>query len=209
MKFYLSSYKLGNEVDKLQKMLCKETNMFGYIPNALDYSEASSARVREHMQADISSLTELGIHVQLLDLRDFFGKENALRNKLKSLDGVWVSGGNVFVLRQAMRLSGFDTILREILVRKDFVYGGYSAAGCVLSPSLDAYQLVDNANDTPYAESKDIIWDGLGLIDFAFLPHFDSDHPESKDIAKEVVYCTKHKIPFKAIRDGEVLILET
>lgn len=53
-----------------------------------------------------------------------------------------------------------------------------------------------------------MIWEGLGLIDYAFLPHYDSDHPESADIDKEVAYCTENQIPFKTVRDGEVILIE-
>ena len=40
------------------------------------------------------------------------------------------------------------------------------------------------------------------------LPHYDSDHPESEDIAKEVEYCKNNNVPYKTLRDGEVIILE-
>ena len=39
------------------------------------------------------------------------------------------------------------------------------------------------------------------------LPHYKSDHPESEDIDKEVEYCDKNNIPYKTLRDGEVMIL--
>jgi dipeptidase E len=73
---------------------------------------------------------------------------------------------------------------------------------------LKAYQIVDNANDLPYAEVQEVIWEGLGLIDYAFMPHFDSDHGESANIAKEIQRCKDSHIPFKAVRDGEVIIIE-
>ncbi|MDO8648189.1 MAG: Type 1 glutamine amidotransferase-like domain-containing protein [Candidatus Peregrinibacteria bacterium] len=118
-----------------------------------------------------------------------------------------MSGGNVFVLRQAMKLSGLDEILHELTTREDFLYGGYSAAGCVLSKQLDAYKIVDDSTDTPYKELKEVVWEGIGLINFVFLPHFDSDHPESSDIDKEIEYCKQNNLPYKTLRDGEVLII--
>ena len=204
MKFYLSSYKLGNQTQTLQKMT---SGIIGYIPNALDFSKADPAKRALHITADMDSLREIGLMPEMLDLREYFGNSSSLRKKLHELGAVWISGGNVFVLRQAMKLSGFDEILKDLLPT-DFVYGGYSAAGCVLSPSLNAYAIVDDATDLPYTEQRDVIWDGLGLIDCAFLPHFDSDHPESAVIAKEVEYCTEHSIPFKTLRDGDVLIID-
>jgi len=61
--------------------------------------------------------------------------------------------------------------------------------------------------DTPHREQKEVIWDGLRFIDFAFMPHWDSDHPESADIEKESAHWKRNNIPYKAIRDGEVIII--
>jgi dipeptidase E len=105
-----------------------------------------------------------------------------------------------------MRLSGLDEILKE-LRDADFLCAGYSAGGCVLASRLDGMDIVDPL-ETPYKEQKEIIWDGLGLLDFRFVPHWKSDHPESADIDKEIEYCEKNNIPYKAIRDGEVLVIE-
>lgn len=206
MNLYLSSYKIGDEVERLQSFF-GENKRIGYIPNALDFSAADAQRKKDHIKADIASLEEIGLQAEMIDLREYFDAPNALRARLAALGGVWVSGGNVFVLRQAMHLSGFDVILHELTARSDFVYGGYSAAGCVLSKTLDAYRIVDDATDLPYEQLKEVLWKGIGLIDFAFLPHVDSNHPESFDIDKEIAYCSENTIPFKTLRDGEVLIL--
>jgi dipeptidase E len=208
MRFYLSSYKIGNEVEKLKSLVPKDNNRFGYIPNALDFTGADIERRKKHIQSDMDALLQIEITPELLDLKDYFQNKVGLAKKMGELGGLWISGGNSFILRQAMHLSGLDDILKGTSLRADFLYGGYSAAGCVLSPDLHAYEIVDNATDLPYAEQRELIWEGLGLIDFAFLPHFDSDHPESADIAKEIQRCKDMKIPFKALRDGEVIVIE-
>ncbi len=206
MKFYLSSYRIGNKPEKLQEFFSPNRNV-GFISNALDSWLDAPARKQKHINDDIASLTELGLTVELIDLRDYFGKQSLLEKKLKELGGLWISGGNVFVLRQAMKLSGLDQIL--INCKDDgFVYGGYSAAGCVLSAHLEPYKIADDPNDRPYPGLQETIWEGLDLIDFVFLPHFDSDHPESQDIQKEVLYCTERNLPFKTLRDGDVLIID-
>jgi dipeptidase E len=51
------------------------------------------------------------------------------------------------------------------------------------------------------------LWDGLGIIDHVFLPHFDSDNPESDAIRKQLDYCKEKGIPYKTLRDGEVIIV--
>lgn len=204
MKYYLSSYEIGNETEKLKALVPK--GKIGYIPNARDFTGADPERRAKRNENDMGSLRKLGLEVGMLNLQDYFGKRDELKKKLEELGAIFISGGNVFVLRQAMKLSGLDEILQEIK-NTDFLYAGYSAAGCVLAPSLKGMDLVDPL-DTPYNEQKEILWDGLGFVDFRFMPHWDSNHPESSDIDKEIAYCKENNIPYKAIRDGEVIIIE-
>ncbi len=208
MKLYLSSYKLGSETETLKKWLASTQKRVGYISNALDLYENDAEWFIPFTQEDKAELENLDLKVENLDLRNYFGKKEELRTKLNKLDMLWVSGGNTFILRQAMRLSGFDELIEELKSRSDFVYGGYSAGCCVLSPSLKGLQIVDDPSKHPYQDFKEVIWEGLGLIDYAFLPHYDSDHSESEDINKEVAYCTQNKIRFKTVRDGEVILID-
>jgi dipeptidase E len=143
-----------------------------------------------------------------LDLREYFGQQDLLRSKLSTLDGLWVSGGNTIVLRQAMRLSCFDTIFKELRWRKEFVYGGYSAGICVLCDSLKYIQHVDDLTDFPYKEWRKIIWDGLAIFHYGLLPHYLSPHPESALITREVEFCIANKWLFKALKDGEVITFD-
>lgn len=106
-----------------------------------------------------------------------------------------------------MRISGFDEIIKDLMAKDDFVYAGYSAGICILAPDLKSLQIVDYPTDTPY-EVKNIIWEGLNILDYMILPHYKSEHYESAKIDEEVVYCEQHDIPFKTLRDGEVIILE-
>ncbi len=205
MKYYLSSYEIGNETEKLKNLVPK--GKIGYIPNAGDFTGADPERRAKRNEKDMGSLRELGLEVEMVNLQNYFGKTDELKKKLDEIGAIFISGGNVFVLRQAMKLSGLDDILKELRDQKDFLYAGYSAAGCVLTPNLKAYEIVDKV-DTPYPEETEVIWDGLNFVDFAFMPHWDSDHPESADIEKEIAYCKDNNIPYKAIRDGEVIIIE-
>ncbi len=182
--------------------------ILGYIPNALDFSGADPARRELSIKKEVDLLRDLGFDVEVIDLQNYFGKSDKLKRKLDQLGGVFVRGGNTFVLRQAMKLSGFDEIIKSLENRDDFLYSGYSAGICVLAPDLHSLQIVDDATDMPYEGLKVVIWDGLEILDYIILPHYKSNHPESADIDKEVEYCKKHKIPFKTLRDGEVIIVE-
>lgn len=202
MKLYLSSYKVGNETTSLLKMLNGKKKI-GYIPNALDFA-TDLDRKEKSEQGDIQELNLLGLETERIDLKEYFGKEAELRKKVGELGAIYVRGGNTFTLRQAMKLSGLDNILLN-MKDNDFIYAGYSAGCCVLSPSLESSALVDNPDIHPY-ELKETIWTGLGIIPYNFLPHFDSDHPESNDVDKELAFCIEKGLPYKTIKDGEVII---
>lgn len=204
MHFYLSSYEIGNKSDVLKKLVTNNT--ISYIPNARDVDDSDASSHSKRTMENMDALRKLGFTVSLLDLKEYFGKTDALKEILKKTGAIFISGGNVFALRQAMALTGLDRILVE-LRSTNFVYAGYSAAGCVLGPTLTCYRVVDPVI-TPYSEQKDPIFDGLGFFDWAFMPHFDSDHPESADIDKEIEYCKKNLIPYKAVRDGDVVVIQ-
>lgn len=207
MKFYLSSFKLGNNPRQLVTMMAP-ANKIGYVPNACDYTNIDVKRRSEGNASDIAELSALGLDVQLLDLRDYFGEIEKLREKISELGALFFRGGNTFILRQAMRVSGFDVIFKELLKRNDFVYAGYSAGICVLASDLKALQIVDNPMDKPYKEIRDTIWEGLGYLDRIILPHYKSNHPESAAVDKLVEYCQMNGIPFRTLRDGEVIVIE-
>ena len=139
MKLYLSSFRVGDRSAELAEM-CSGRRI-GLIPNAMD-DVAPEPRAVSNDKA-IKELVDLGIDVEVLDLRDYFGDQARLEAILANLGGVWVRGGNTFVLRQAMKLSGFDGLLAE-RVGTDFFYGGYSAGICVLAPSLVGLGQVDH-----------------------------------------------------------------
>jgi len=206
MKYYLSSFKLGNDPKKFLSLFSEGVTV-GYIPNATDFTDSDPEKVKAHIDGDVKALEELGLIVKVVDLKKYFKKSiDELKRVVDSLSGLWVSGGNVFVLRQAMMLSGMDKIVLEKSKDPSFVYGGYSAGCCVLSNSLEPYQVASDASDKPYKEAPDTIWQGVGLIDYAFMPHFDSNHGESDEINKEIEFCKENGIRFTPVKDGDALI---
>jgi dipeptidase E len=204
MRLYLSSFKVGEQSQLLASML--GDGQLGYVANALDHV-TDQAWLENWINSDIEQLAALGLGTRHLDLRDFFASDREIGLAISEFSGIWISGGNVFVLRQAMKLSGLDAWLLGDRVPEGFVYGGYSAACCVLAPSLKAYAIVDDPTVHPYAQSAETVWDGLGILDFAFMPHFESQHSESKLIDQEIAFCEEHAIAYRTFRDGEVLIL--
>ena len=209
MEYYLSSYKIGgeNEVQQL-KDLIPSNKRTAYISNALDFSDDPERR-RQSEQADIDQLKSVGLEVEHFDLRNYFDQTEKLESDLTQYGVIWIRGGNVFVLRQAMKLSGFDNVLIKLASEDNgILYGGYSAGVCVLAPSLKGLELVDDITKRPYPQQDELIWEGLNLIDYALVPHYKSDHPETKLVDRVVEQYEKDGTPYKTLSDGQVIIIK-
>lgn len=204
MRLYLSSYKLGNKPEEMPPLIGGNRRTV-VIANAQDSKPADSRA--ERVQQEIDNLTALGLQPEELDLRDYFGKTTELSETLKNFGYIWVRGGNVFLLRRAFKQSGFDNLLVKLLHEDKIAYGGFSAGVCVLAPSLRGLELVDPKDEIADGYDKEVIWGGLGILDYAVAPHYRSDHPESEDIEKCVEYFKANSIPYKTLRDGEAIVI--
>lgn len=208
MKLYLSSYRTGNNIDELLKWKEEHGNKIFVIPNAVDvFSDAE--RKTSGIQDKCKDLEMLGFETQVLDLRNFFNKKEELVDYIKGVSAFYVIGGNVFVLRAAMKMSGFDEILLELSKSQDYLYSGFSAGICVLAKDLHGIHLADEPEADPYQYGK-IIWEGIGIIDYMPVPHFDTpSHPESPLMYDVVKYLEENNLKYKTLHDGEVLIEDT
>ena len=86
---------------------------------------------------------------------------------VQEADALLVQGGDVWYLCRWMRESGLADLLPSL---REKVYVGISAGSMVTAPIFG-----ETYDDPPFVIDK-----GLGLVDFALLPHVDhEDHPES------------------------------
>ena len=208
MRLYLSSFRLGNETEKFKELVGKENARVAVIDNSRDcYSD--DERRTKGLESEFEDLRSLGFAPEYVDLRDYFNDNNALFVKMQSFDVVWVLGGNSFILLKAMKQSGFDRVVDELIKTNKLVYSGYSAALCVISPTLDGVELVDDKDAKAEGYNDEIIWDGYGLIDFYPIVHYKSDHPESELVDKELEYVKSKNRKYKTLRDGENIIVNT
>jgi dipeptidase E len=206
MKLYLSSFRLGDHPERLVALL-PEAGRVAVVCNAIDTEEPPVRR--EKVAAELTWLSELGLRPEELDLRSYsergarFGQD--LRARLTQYDGLWVRGGNVFVLRSALAASGADKLLPELIRSEAVVYSGYSAGACVLAPSLRGLELCDD----PAQVDGELIWDGLAVLDEAIVPHVDSPgHPETDLVAQVRAHYEQTGVPHLPMRDGQALVID-
>ena len=101
MRFYLSSYKFGRDMQDFIRLL-PENRRMAYIVNAGD--PYPNGLTREHDRMRIGEMQELldgldlGISIELFDLRNYFGKPEDLYDDLADYGILWVRGGNVLSL---------------------------------------------------------------------------------------------------------------
>jgi dipeptidase E len=116
-------------------------------------------------------MTELGwksLGVLELTALPSIKKENWVA-PVEEADALLVFGGDVLYLCRWMRESGLADLLPSL---RKTVYVGVSAGSMVTAPIFG--ETYDDP-DKPFVIDK-----GLGLVDFALLPHLDhEDHPES------------------------------
>jgi dipeptidase E len=77
-----------------------------------------------------------------------------------------------------------------------------------LGPTLKGIHIADDPEVKPYGNQYETIRKWLSILDYVIAPHFKSDHKESEAIGKAVEYMKSKNIPFKTLRDWEVIIIE-
>lgn len=204
MLLYLSSNKFGQDTEFLQEWIKKHNNKLLLIINALDAKD--EAKIKNVIQEDLALLEEIGFEVKIIDLKYYFNKAEELKKDFSNYNTYCVVGGNVFILRQAMKLSGLDEFLKRLSSNDNYLYIGYSAGSCVLANDLRILDRVDES--IAFYDSNNVIYEGLGLIDFIFIPHYKSNYHKVHLIDEIVHVCEKENIKFKAVKDGEVIIID-
>jgi dipeptidase E len=205
MRLYLSSYRLGNKPETFSSMV-RGNKRAALILNARDYfskEDRENGRIEQ-----TAELKKLGITAVEIDLRKFFGKQNELLKELEQFDAVWIPGGNSFLLRYVMYKSGFDEVIKYLLLEDKLVYAGYSAGIVALCETLHGIEIVDDIKYVKEIYRDEPIWKGIGILPYSIAPHYKSNHPESELIDKVVEYFIKEKIPYKTLKDGDAIVIK-
>ena len=205
MRMYLSSFRVGDHPDRLLALM-RRPGPAVVIANSCD--TAPPERGRPRCSASSTRWAPSASRPPSSTCATTSTTAPA-RQRPAACELVWARGGNTFLLRHALAVSGGDEVLIDLLARDAIVYGGYSAGGCVLAPSLRGLELCDEPDDVPATYGVPARFDGLGLLDRPFVPHLDSpDHPETELVAKVAARYRAEGVAFHALRDGQVLVVD-
>jgi dipeptidase E len=197
MKFLLTSSGIKNTSiqDALVNLLGKPVSEAGAlcIPTAIYPFPGGAAMAYRFLSGRTASpMCELGwksLGVLELTALPSIHKE-VWTAAVRETDALLVFGGDVLYLTRWMRESGLAELLPSL---RETVYVGISAGSMVTAP------IFGETYDDP--QTPFIIEKGLGLVDFALLPHLDhEDHPESST-AKVERMAAEVPVPTYAIDD--------
>jgi dipeptidase E len=208
MRLYLASNRSPEGFRHLVSMADRGLRA-AVILNAADFIPPDSRAAYARTVYDpVAMFRDEGFEAFDLDLRAFFGRSDALAAEMEDVGLVWAVGGNAFLLRRAMRQSGFDTLIGGLLARDRLVYGGWSAGAVVAGPSLTGLEVMDKPDLEVADYELDVIWEGLGLIEPIIVPHYRSQHLESAAAENAVARLRSLGELHVALSDGEALVMD-
>ncbi|MFO0920779.1 MAG: Type 1 glutamine amidotransferase-like domain-containing protein [Candidatus Saccharimonadales bacterium] len=198
MKLYLTSYRVPvpEELFKLVDKKPEEIKL-AIIPNAKDYYSERPRNFKIKQTIESFNSIRLTNH-QIVDLRD--ETRLHLLNTLSEFDIIWCVGGNTFCLMEAIKNSGFDWVIKQ-LINGGIVYGGESAGAIVAGTTLRGVEFADE----PEFVDK-VIWEGIGLIDRIIVPHVGSQNYGNG--VDELIRLHENNEKLVKLSDHEVLVVE-
>lgn len=206
MRLFLSSQDLGHYAHIAREMAGDNPKAI-FIKNAQD--DLPEDRRNFSNTQKLQMFNDAGFEPEMIDLRDYFGKKDKLAERMTGIGSFWSSGGNTFILRRAMKASGLDEILKDMLARDEIMYGGWSAGACVASTNLHGIEYGDRHTSDIVPDIypiKETIWEGLGLVDFMIIPHCDQEWFE-KNIEPTERHLNSLGRKFFKLNDGQVVVV--
>jgi dipeptidase E len=108
--------------------------------------------------------------VEEFDVEQYLGKNFNFGKYFSNRDIIFISGGNTFYVSYWMKEVGAEKPLKKLINEGKVIYAGESAGIVYLMKDYKVFKLADKPKKAP-----EIINEGLGLINFAPLPHWGGE----------------------------------
>jgi len=165
-----------------------------FVPTAA----GPAAEARPWVKADRRQLEVLGCETTTLDLARVGAEE--VEKALLGVDGVFLSGGNSYLLLWHVRRSGFADLVPPLVDSGELLYVGTSAGALLAGPDLGPAANLDNRREVPELASSA----ALGLVPFIVLPH--DQEPEFRERHDEIE-AAHPSIPFVRLADDRAVLV--
>lgn len=166
----------------------KDKIFVGYIVTA---SKVASSD--EHVNVHKKRMMENGIKYEEIDIENKSEKE--IKEFFRNKNIIHMEGGHTFYLLRAIKKTGFDKILKELL-KNGIIYIGTSAGSSIMGPTIGfSSHIPDNAS------AEDL--QALNYIPFLFKAHYTDDKRENYMAKMRTI-----NYPVRFFKDGQGMLIE-
>lgn len=168
MKLLLTSAGIANKTieNELRELIGKDNFKGIKMLFCTTASNYEGGEMNDWVIKDLEIVKKLGFKIDICDINGI-SIDNFLP-RFEWADVFFFEGGNTQWLRNCIRNSGFEEHVLELL--KTRVWIGASAGSCVLCPTV-----CNSCQDLFDEDIEGFPMDGLGLVDFQFVPHLNSE----------------------------------
>ncbi|MGD1118183.1 MAG: Type 1 glutamine amidotransferase-like domain-containing protein [Dehalococcoidales bacterium] len=185
--------ELRNSADNELKNLFSNSNpRIGYIPSSSD-PERKYYHDRKAFYDQIGM--DLGVYFEL----DVDWKPGQL-GRLLECDAIHLSGGNTYYFLHWLRLRNIMDLLVQYVTRGGILIG-VSAGSILMTPDISTSSI---CGDEQIQGETD--FSGLGLVDFAFVPHFGNRSFTIDDLKK--YSREKQRVVYAARDTGAIIVID-
>ncbi len=171
--------------------------LLGTTTARIGYISSSSDPQRQYFMAKQEYYKHYGFELALYVELDV-AYDSSLLDSLFACDAIHLSGGNTYYFLYWLQQRGLIERLQHYALHKGVLIG-ISAGAIIMTPSVNSAQL---CGDTPYAPLT--IYQGLGLVDFAFVPHVQDT---LEDYAHMQAYANHQQKLLYGCHDGDGIIV--
>lgn len=146
-----------------------------------------------------NAFREMGIIIDELDIST--ASADAISDKIKKNDFIYVSGGNTFFLLQELKRTGADKLIVDE-IKSGKLYIGESAGSIIVSPDIEYVKDMDN----PMAAPDISMYLALDVIDFYPVPHY-GEFP-FEEVAEQIVSEYSSDLKLFPITNSQAILVE-
>ena len=152
-------------IDDIIKKLPKSPSDYNlaFINTAAEVEEGNHEWVTEER----NGLLKVGFNIEEFSITNLSVSE--IEAKLADKQVIYFCGGNTFYLLDVVLKTGCSEIIKRKL-NEGLIYMGSSAGSMIMGLRIDLVNEIDDRNKAPDLKSM-----GLGITDFAILPHWGSE----------------------------------
>ena len=153
------------------------------------------------MDEEIEAIEKAGLAIRRVDLAEL--SANAMADKFRGCDVIWVGGGNTYYLLQEVRRSGFDDFVVE-KIADGVPYVGTSAGSLILAPNIECIKYAEEHPDLDLSLES---YDGLNVFPLVTFVHFDN--PDFRDIYRRILMdALDNDVAFVTLRDDQFIFVD-